>query len=111
MAFSADRRQYIKYLRKRGLSYSQIGIILGISKQRVQCILAAKSKAKGYIKISPSPQSISDLFINMISTQHLNTSIEERPMWREKDQLLRSAPGIGPVLSSTLMERLGGNQI
>jgi transposase len=32
--------------------------------------------------------------------------IEESPMWREKDNLLKSVPGIGPVLSSTLLAEL-----
>lgn len=32
--------------------------------------------------------------------------IEESPMWREKDNLLRTVPGIGPVLSSTLVAEL-----
>jgi hypothetical protein len=56
---------YIKYLRERGLSYSQIGAILDISKQRVHSIVAAKSKAKRYIDISPSRQTLSDLFSNV----------------------------------------------
>jgi transposase len=32
--------------------------------------------------------------------------IEDSPMWREKDNLLQSVPGIGPVLSSTLVAEL-----
>jgi len=32
--------------------------------------------------------------------------IEESPMWREQDNLLQSVPGIGPVLSSTLVAEL-----
>ena len=28
------------------------------------------------------------------------------PMWRDKDQLLRSTPGVGPVLSMTLLSNL-----
>ncbi len=34
--------------------------------------------------------------------QHLRAS----PVWREKDDLLRSVPGVGPVLSSTLLADL-----
>jgi hypothetical protein len=93
MAFSAERRRYIKYLRKRGLSYSQIGIILGISKQRVQVILAAKSKAKRYINISPSPQTISDLFINISrAPTKENTVDRNRLSRREAARVLNVAP-------------------
>jgi transposase len=32
--------------------------------------------------------------------------IRETPLWRERDQLLRSVPGVGKVLSSTLLAQL-----
>jgi transposase len=34
------------------------------------------------------------------------TAIRSSPAWREKDDLLRSAPGIGPVMSATLQAAL-----
>jgi transposase len=30
-------------------------------------------------------------------------AVREDPAWRERDELLRSAPGVGPVLSTTLL--------
>ena len=36
----------------------------------------------------------------------LNRSIRESPIWREKDDLLRSVPGIGPVSASVLLASL-----
>jgi transposase len=36
----------------------------------------------------------------------LRRSIEESPIWREKDDLLRSVPGVGQVLASTLLAEL-----
>ena len=33
-------------------------------------------------------------------------AIRESPVWREKDALLRSAPGVGPVLTTTLLAEL-----
>ena len=36
----------------------------------------------------------------------IQTTIRNSPIWREKDDLLRSIPGIGPVLSSTLLAAL-----
>jgi transposase len=38
--------------------------------------------------------------------QDLNRSIRESPIWREKDDLLRSVPGIGPVSASVLLASL-----
>lgn len=36
----------------------------------------------------------------------LRYTIRESPIWREKDNLLRSVPGVGPVLSATLLADL-----
>jgi len=42
--------------------------------------------------------------------EHTNTdlsdAIRQSPVWREKDELLRSVPGVGPVLTSTLLANL-----
>jgi len=36
----------------------------------------------------------------------LHQRIQETPIWREKEELLRSVPGVGPVLSCTLLAAL-----
>lgn len=36
----------------------------------------------------------------------LASSIRESPVWREKDNLLQGVPGVGPVLSTTLLAHL-----
>lgn len=36
----------------------------------------------------------------------INKSIRNSPIWREKDDLLQSVPGIGPASSATLLSRL-----
>ena len=36
----------------------------------------------------------------------LRTLVRSSPLWREKDNLLRSAPGVGPVLATTLVAAL-----
>jgi transposase len=36
----------------------------------------------------------------------LRRFIQESPIWREKDNLLQSVPGVGPILSSTLLAEL-----
>lgn len=38
--------------------------------------------------------------------QDLDTTIQSSPVWRAKDNLLRSAPGVGPILSRTLIGEL-----
>ncbi|MCL4554473.1 MAG: IS110 family transposase, partial [Actinobacteria bacterium] len=38
--------------------------------------------------------------------KHLREHIKESPVWREKDQLLQSVPGVGPVVSMTLLAGL-----
>jgi transposase len=36
----------------------------------------------------------------------IDTAIRNRPVWRAEDKLLRSAPGVGPVLRRTLLAEL-----
>ena len=36
----------------------------------------------------------------------LRDKLQHSPLWREKDDLLRSVPGVGPVLSTTLLAEL-----
>lgn len=40
------------------------------------------------------------------ANEDLARSIRQTPLWRENDQLLRSVPGVGPVLSLTLLAEL-----
>lgn len=41
-----------------------------------------------------------------IVDEDLGTLVRESPVWRERDDLLRSAPGVGPVLSVTMLAAL-----
>lgn len=36
----------------------------------------------------------------------LQEAIEESPVWRENEELLRGVPGVGPVLARTLLAEL-----
>jgi transposase len=38
--------------------------------------------------------------------EDLDRQVKSSPMWRERENLLRSIPGIGPVVSATLLSRL-----
>lgn len=39
--------------------------------------------------------------------QELTTAVQASPIWREHDELLQSVPGIGPVVTRTLLAELG----
>ena len=39
-------------------------------------------------------------------TKELASLIEASPVWRAKDDLLQSVPGVGPIVSSTLLGEL-----
>lgn len=38
--------------------------------------------------------------------EELATAIRSSPLWREKDELLQSIPGVGPVVATTLLASL-----
>ncbi len=38
--------------------------------------------------------------------KNLNNSIKSSPLWCEKDEIIRSVPGVGPILSTTLLAEL-----
>ncbi len=38
--------------------------------------------------------------------EELATAIRSSPLWREKDELLQSIPGVGPVVATTLLAGL-----
>jgi transposase len=38
--------------------------------------------------------------------KNLNNSIKSSPVWCEKDEIIRSVPGVGPILSTTLLAEL-----
>ncbi len=40
------------------------------------------------------------------ANEDLERAVRESPVWREKDDLLRSVPGVGPILSATLLAEL-----
>ncbi len=39
-------------------------------------------------------------------TKELTAQIEQSPVWRAKDDLLQSVPGVGPIVSATLLGEL-----
>jgi transposase len=66
-------------------------------------------------RLSSAPQSVRKDIKNHIAwlekrlrdvNNGLNSAIKDSPVWREHDEILQSAPGVGPVLSVTLLAEL-----
>jgi len=83
--------------------------ILGRRRQLNEMITAEKNRlqrARGVLRdhIKAHIAWMEKEMLDMESA--LKLFIEESPMWREKDNLFQSVPGIGPVLSTTLVAEL-----
>jgi transposase len=88
-ALLARRRQLLEML---GAERNRLGQVFGRGKQPV------KKSLKTHIAFLERELRITDA--------DLNTMLRQSPAWRERDDLLRSVPGVGPVLSLTLLAEL-----
>jgi len=78
-------------------------------RQLMEMITAEKNrKSTASEAIKPGIQEHIDWIKNEIENldKDLRKRIEESPVWREKDNLLQSIPGVGKVLSSTILGEL-----
>ncbi len=87
----------------------QLQAILGRRRQLIEMLVAEENRLHLVHKdvlvnlkdhIAWLQQSLDDL------DKDLRNLLKNSPIWREKDDLLRSAPGVGPVLSTTLLAEL-----
>ena len=87
----------------------QLQAILGRRRQLIEMLVAEENRLHLVHKdvlvnlkdhIAWLQQSLDDL------DKDLRDLLKNSPIWREKDDLLRSAPGVGPVLSTTLLAEL-----
>ena len=85
-ALLARRRQLLEMLQAER---NRLGQVFGRGKQPV------KKSLKGHITFLERELRITD--------SDLGTMIRDSPAWRERDDLLQSVPGVGPVLSRTLL--------
>lgn len=87
----------------------EIKEIIARRTQLVQMITAEKNRLRSARKsIRTRIQSHIDWLekeMDDVDSQ-LEQSIKDNPEWSKKDKLLRSAPGVGPVLSTTLLAEL-----
>jgi len=88
-AMLARRRQLLEMLQAER---NRLGQVFGRGKQPV------KKSLKGHIAFLERELRITD--------SDLGAMIRESPAWRERDDLLQSVPGVGPILSRTLLADL-----
>lgn len=62
--------------------------------------LCGSSYLKAIPATQPPEKHISD------SDKELRARLARTPVWREQDELVRSVPGVGPVMSLTLLASL-----
>lgn len=87
----------------------ELGALVARRRQLVEMITAEKNRVRTATRrIRPKVQQhIRWLEENLKDLdQELGDFICSSPMWKDKEQLLRSTPGVGPVLSMTLLSDL-----
>lgn len=78
-------------------------------RQLVQMHIAERQRlSSASPRVSPKLKEHVEILARYIDRldQELRDRIENSPLWRDKDDLLRSAKGVGPVLSATLLSHL-----
>lgn len=90
-------------------STQELGALVARRRQLVGMITAEKNRVRTATqRIRPKVQEhIRWLQENLEDLdQDLGDFMRSSPMWKDKDELLRSTPGVGPVLSMTLLSGL-----
>ena len=90
-------------------STQELGALVARRRQLVEMITAEKNRVRTATqRIRPKVQEhIRWLQENLEDLdQDLGDSMRSSPMWKDKDELLQSTPGVGPVLSMTLLSGL-----
>jgi transposase len=97
----------------RGEAAQELGALLGRRRQLLDMLQAEKNRlgqvfGRGHARVRKSLKThIAYLERELrIADTDLGAMVRESPAWRERDDLLRSAPGVGPVLSRTLLADL-----
>ncbi len=88
---------------------AQLQALLGRRRQVVEMLVAEKNRLQiSHRTVQPRVQEHIDWLeaeLDDLNGQ-LQTALETDPNWRERNDLLRSVPGVGPVLSTTLLAEL-----
>jgi transposase len=78
-------------------------------RQLVEMLTAERSRlALANKRIRPSLEAVIAALVRSLADidQELDDTIHSSPLWRAKDRLLQSTPGVGRVLSSTLLAQV-----
>jgi transposase len=87
----------------------QLEAVLARRRQVIEMLVAEKNRLSlAHTRIQPRlKEHIAWLEQELASLdEQLRTLLQQSPLWREKDKLLRSVPGVGPVLSTTFLAEL-----
>ena len=85
---------------------SQLSALIARRRQLVEMLTAEKNRlATAPEAIHPSIEEHIEWLEQRLTDINgkLKKAIKKSPVWRSKEQLLRTAPGVGPVLSATLV--------
>jgi transposase len=78
-------------------------------RQVVDMLTAERNRlAQGAERVRPSIEATIDFLEKQLADvdDDLDTAVRQSPAWREKDDLLRSVPGVGRVVATTLLCQL-----
>lgn len=87
----------------------ELSALLQRRRQLVDMLTAEKNRLQAAPpRIRPQIQSHIEWLQRQLGSfdDALRTLVRSSPLWREKEDLLRSAPGVGPVLATTLVAAL-----
>ena len=96
----------------RPLPNEQTQVLAALAARRRQLIEMLTAEKNRLRQASPSIRKSLRTHIAWLQRErtHLDTelaqAIQESPVWRDKDDLLRSVPGVGPVLTTTVLANL-----
>lgn len=83
-----------------------MGALLARRRQLIEMLTAEKNRLHSALaQVRPRLQAhiawLADELANL--DQELDQAVKASPLWRDKEDLLRSVPGVGPVLARTLL--------
>lgn len=89
----------------------ELDALLQRRRQLVQMLTAEKNRLVMFYGCEITNKSISDLMTILESQiaqieEAIARRLKNNKIWRDKDDLLQSVPGVGPVLSTTLLAKL-----
>lgn len=87
----------------------ELAALLARRRQLVEMVTAEKHRlGKATATIRPGVQAHVDWLTQQVTTldDDLTTTIRQSPVWQEQEDLLQSVPGVGPVMSRTVLADL-----